>query len=69
MQKMKILNFFLVVVKMCSNELKKNHLGHFDWNWLVSRYSIGLQPNTQNMAILAENRHLRLKVMLKGPQL
>ena len=46
---------------------KKNHLGHFDWNCLGSRYSI--RPNTQNMAILAENRCLRLKVMLRGPKL
>ena len=38
---MKILNFVLVVVKMCSNDqTKKNHLGHFDWNYLGSRYSI-----------------------------
>ena len=46
---------------------KKNHLGHFDWNCLGSWYSI--RPNTQNMAILAENRRLRLKVMLRGPKL
>ena len=46
---------------------KKNHLGHFDWNCLGSRYP--LRPNTQNMAILAENRHLRLKLMLRGPKL
>ena len=46
---------------------KKNHLGHFDWNCLGSRYSI--RPNTQNMAILAEKRRLRLKVMLRSPTL
>ena len=46
---------------------KKNHLGHFDWNCLGSRYP--MRPNTQNMAILAENRHLRLKVMLRGPKM
>ena len=46
---------------------KKNHLGHFDWNCLGSRYP--MRPNTQNMAILAENRHLRLKLMLRGPKL
>ena len=27
-----------------------------------------IRPNTQNMAILAENRRLRLKVMLRGPK-
>ena len=53
--------------KMYSNELKKNHLGHFDSNFLGSWYPI--QPNTQNIAILAKNRHLRLKVMLRGPKL
>ena len=47
--------------------IKKNHLGHFDWDCLGSRYPI--RPNTQNMAILAENRRLRLKVMLRGPKL
>ena len=46
---------------------KKNHLGHFDWNCLGSRYPI--PPNTQNMAILAENICLRLKVMLRGSKL
>ena len=46
---------------------KKNHLGHFDWNCLGSRYPI--RPNTQNMVILAENRRLMLKVMLRGPKL
>ena len=46
---------------------KKNHPGHFDWNCLGSRYPIW--PNTQNMATLARNRHLRLKVMLRGPKL
>ena len=65
MKKMKVLNFVLIVVKMCSNELKKNHQGHFDWNCLDSRYSI--RPNTQNMAILANNRRLRLKMMPRGP--
>ena len=46
---------------------KKKHLGHFDWNYLGSRYSI--RPNTQNMAILSKNRRLRLKLMLRGPKL
>ena len=46
---------------------RKNHLGHFDWNCLGSRYPI--RPNTQNMAILTENRRLRLKGMLRGPKL
>ena len=46
--------------------IKKNHLDHFDWNCLGSQYP--MRPNTQNMAILAENRHLRLKVMLRGPK-
>ena len=46
---------------------KKSHLGHFDWNCSCSRYP--LWPNTQNMAILAENRCLRLKVMLRDPKL
>ena len=46
---------------------KNNHLGHFDLNCLGSRYPI--QPNTQNMAILAENRHLRLNVMVRFPKL
>ena len=50
MQKIKILNFVLIVVKMCSNEPKKNLQGHFDWNCLGSRYS--LRPSPQNMAIL-----------------
>ena len=39
----------------------------FDWNRLGSRYPI--RPNKQNMAILAENKRLRLKVMLRGPKL
>ena len=62
---MQILNFVLIVVKMCSNELKiKEPLGHFDWNSSGSWYPI--LPNTQNMAISVENRHLRLKEMLKS---
>ena len=32
---------------------KKNHLGHFDWNCLGSRYS--MRPNTQNMASVAKS--------------
>ena len=46
---------------------KRNHQGHFDWNYLGSRCPI--RSNTQNMAILAENKRLRLKVMLRGPKL
>ena len=56
MQKIKILNFVSIVVKMCSKELRKKHLGHFDWNCLGSRYAI--RPYTHSKAIVAENRRL-----------
>ena len=52
--KIKILNFVLIAIKMCSKWTKKNHLGHFDWHYLGSQYPI--RQNTQNMAIFTENR-------------
>ena len=67
MQKIKILNFVFDCGKNVFQWTKKNHLGHFDWNCLGSRYPI--RPNPLKMAILAGNRHLRLKMMLRGPKL